>query len=121
VAAEAKATKRPSAVIEELELAPLAGVTPSGVEMRFVTPVQTEALKAQVREKISCSPLGFGAFVPRLFAEEVNDMLVAKFPTEGFALALLAGVVPSDVEIKNVVGTHVVLAGAPSQVSRTNT
>ena len=105
--------------IEDSELAPSAGVTPSGVEISVVLAVQV--LSTQVlRWKISCAPLGFGAVAPRFDAVDVNETNNPVFDIEGFELAPLPGVTPSGVDTKKVVGVHD-SDTTPPHVSRRNT
>ena len=74
VAVDAKTMKRPLLMILDWELAPLAGVTPSGVETRDVMPWQLVTLAKQtLRRKISAALLGSGAVAPRLEAVEVKE------------------------------------------------
>jgi hypothetical protein len=57
---------------------------------------------------------------PRFFAVEAKDTKSPLVAMEGLALAPFAGVVPSPVEIRKVVGVHVPVVTA-RQVSRTKT
>jgi hypothetical protein len=108
VAVEAKATKRPSCEIAGWTLAPLAGVTPSGVEMRVVAIAQPAAAVTHVDvSKTSCAPLGLGAVAPRFVAVDSNETNRPVFAIAGCELAPLAGVTPSGEETRNVVGMHV--------------
>jgi hypothetical protein len=121
VPADVNAMKRP--VVPETAvcvLAPLAGVTPSGVETRSVSPIQVVIDVAQVRVNASASPLGFGAVAPRFRAVDTNATTDAELEIDGAELGPFPGVVPSGVETRNVIGEHVVLA-TPPHVSRTNT
>jgi hypothetical protein len=116
VPVDEKATKRPSLEIVGSMLAPSAGVTPSGVETRFVAGTQVLPLVPIVvtqvdRSKISLAPPGLGAVAPRLLAEEANATKSPVLPMAGFELAAFPGVVPSAVETRYVVGTHPVEAG----------
>ena len=116
VPVEENATKRPSLEIAGSMLAPSAGVTPSGVETRFVAGTQVLPLVPIVvthveRSKISAAPLGLGAVAPRLLAEDANATKSPSLPIAGFELAALPGVVPSAVETRYIVGTHPVEAG----------
>ena len=110
---------RPVLEIDDSELAPSAGVTPSGVDTRVVLGVQVFAMQV-LRSKISCAPSGFGAVAPKFVAADVNETNVPFSVTAGWELAPLPGVVPSGVDIKKVVGVHVVDARLP-HVSRRNT
>jgi len=101
-------------------LAPFAGVTPSGVDMRSVSPVQEVNCVAHVRVKTSASPLGFGAVAPRFRAVDTNAIKDAAVEIDGAELGPLPGVLPSGVETRNVVGEHVVVA-TPPHVLRTKT
>jgi len=115
---ETNAIKRPSSVIADSELEPFAGVAPSGVEASDVTAVQLVKAFTQLRTNISSAPAGFGAVAPRFVAVEVN--VTKSTPAEataGFALGPLAGVAPSGVETRKVVGAHVDDVW-PLQVSR---
>ena len=108
---DAKATKRPSLEIAASALAPSAGVTPSGVETRFVAGTQVlplaEIVVTQVeRSKISAALLGLGAVAPRLLAEEANATKSPSLAIAGLELAPVPGVVPSAVETRYVVGIH---------------
>jgi hypothetical protein len=116
---DAKATNRPSEVIDDSPLVPSAGVTPSNEEISWVAPTQPEevSLTQVLRRNTSDDPSGFGAEVPRLEAEDVNDTNSPSFATDGFALAAFAGVVPSAVEASTVVAVHPVVA--PLHVSLT--
>ena len=119
VPAEVKAMKRPFVPeVAVCVLAPFAGVTPSGVDIRSVSPVHVVSSVAHVRENTSASPLGFGAVAPRLRAVDMNAITDAELEMDGSELGPFPGVVPSGVETKNVVGEHVVL-GTPPQVLRT--
>jgi hypothetical protein len=124
VAVEEKATKRPSLEIAGSMLAPSAGVTPSGVEIRLVAGTQVLLLEAIVvtqveRSKISGTPPGFGAVAPRLLAEDANATKSPVVPIAGWELAAFPGVTPSAVETRYVAGTHPVEAGGTVlQVSR---
>lgn len=116
VAVESKATKRPSFEIDGSALAPSAGVTPSGVEIKFVPVTQVLLLVPIVvtqveRSKISSAPPGLGAVAPRLLAEEANATKSPSLAIAGFELAAFPGVVPSAVETRYVVGVHPVDAG----------
>ena len=107
VAVDTKAMNRPSLVIADEELAPLAAVAPSGVEARVVTAVQVVKRLGQLRSNISCVPLGFGAVAPRFVAVEVNVTKIT--PDEaiaGLELEPLAGVTPSGVETRKDVGAQ---------------
>src|ERR1700735_1808 len=105
--------------IEDSELAPSAGVTPSGVETRVVLAVQVLSTHV-LRWNISCAPFGFGAVAPRFDAVDVNETNNPLSDTEGFELAPLPGVMPSGVDTKKVVGVHV-SDTTPPHVSRRNT
>jgi hypothetical protein len=121
VPAEVKAMKRP--FVPEVAvwvLAPFAGVTPSGVDTRSVSPVHVVSSIAHVRENTSANPLGFGAVAPRFRAVDTNAITDAALEIDGAELGPFPGVVPSGVETKNVVGEHVVL-GTPPHVLRTKT
>ena len=121
VPAEVKAMKRPFVPeVAVCVLAPFAGVTPSGVDTRSVSPVHVVSSVAHVRENTSASPLGFGAVAPRFRAVDTNAITDAALEIDGAELAPFPGVVPSGVETKNVVGEHVVL-GTPPHVLRTKT
>jgi hypothetical protein len=100
--------------ISDCELAPSAGVTPSGVETRSVNGVhELVVLPKEVthvyRTKISCEPDGLGAVAPRFVAEDANDTYKPVFDMDGYRLAAFPGVVPSGVETRYVVGTHAVV------------
>jgi len=101
-------------------LAPFAGVTPSGVDTRSVSPVHVVSRVAHVRENTSASPFGFGAVAPRFCAVDTNAITDAALEIDGAELAPFPGEVPSGVETRNVVGEHVML-GTPPQVVRTKT
>jgi hypothetical protein len=101
-------------------LAPFAGVTPSGVDMRSVSPAHVVSSVAHVRENTSANPPGLGAVAPRFRAIDTNATTDAPLESEGFELGPFPGVVPSGVETRKVIGEHVVLA-RPPHVSRTNT
>lgn len=119
VAVDTKAIKRPSLVIADSELAPLAGVPPPGVETSVVNAEQLVNAFTQLRTNISCAPPGFGAVAPRFVAVEVKE--TKSTPVEaiaGLELGPSAGVVPFEVETRNVVGAHVDVV-TPLQVSRT--
>jgi hypothetical protein len=121
VPADVNAMKRP--VVPEIAvcvLGPFAGVTPSGVEIRSVSPVHVVINVAHVRVKASASPLGFGAVAPRFRAFDTNAITDAALEIDGAELCPFPGVVPSGVETRNVIGEHVVLA-TPPHVLRTNT
>ena len=121
VPADVKAMKRPLAPeVAVCVLAPFAGVTPSGVDIRSVSPVHVVISVAHVRENTSANPLGFGAVAPRFRAVDTNAITDAALEMDGAELGPFPGVVPSGVETKNVVGEHVVL-GTPPQVLRTKT
>lgn len=121
VPAEVKAMKRPFVPeVAVCVLAPFAGVTPSGVDTRSVSPVHVVSSVAHVRENTSANPLGFGAVAPRFRAVDTNAITDATPPMDGAELGPFPGVVPSGVETKNVVGEHVVLE-TPPQVLRTKT
>jgi hypothetical protein len=121
VPAEVNAMKRPFVPeIAVCVLAPFAGVTPSGVDTRSVSPVQVVISVAHVRENTSASPLGLGAVAPRFRAVDTNTITDAALEIDGAELAPFPGVVPSGVETKNVVGEHVVLE-TPPHVLRTKT
>src|SRR5579864_118388 len=113
--------KRPlEAEVAVCVLAPFAGVTPSGVETRSVSPVHVVTNVAHVRVNASASPLGFGAVAPRFRAVDMNAITDAALEIEGAELGPFPGVVPSGVETRNVVGVQVVLT-TPPHVIRTNT
>ena len=119
VPAEVKAMKRP--FVPEVAvwvLAPFAGVTPSGVDTRSVSPVHVVSSVAHVRENTSANPPGLGAVAPKFRAVDMNAITDAELESDGAELGPFPGVVPSGVETKNVVGEHVVL-GTPPQVVRT--
>jgi hypothetical protein len=119
VPAEVKAMKRPFVPeVAVCVLAPFAGVTPSGVDTRSVSPAHVVSSVAHVRENTSASPLGFGAVAPRFRAVDTNAITDAAIEIDGAELGPFPGVVPSGVETKNVVGEHVVV-GAPPHVLRT--
>lgn len=121
VPAEVKEMKRPFVPeVAVCVLAPFAGVTPSGVDTRSVSPVHVVISVAHVRENTSASPFGFGAVAPRFRAVDTNAITDAALEMDGAELAPFPGVVPSAVETKNVVGEHVVLA-TPPHVLRTKT
>jgi hypothetical protein len=101
-------------------LAPFAGVTPSGVETRSVSPVHVVTTVAHVRVNASANPLGFGAVAPRFRAFDTNAITDAALEIDGAELGPFPGVVPSGVDTRNVIGEHVVLA-TPPHVFRTNT
>jgi hypothetical protein len=101
-------------------LAPFAGVTPSGVDMRSVSAVQLVTAVAHVRANVSANPPGFGAVAPRFLAVDTKATKSPPDAIEGAELAPLPGVVPSAVETRNVVGEQVVLV-TPLHVSRTKT
>lgn len=101
-------------------LAPLAGVTPSGVDTRSVSPVHVVTNVAHVRVNASARPLGFGAVAPRFRAADTNAITDAALEIEGAELGPFPGVAPSGVETRNVVGVQVVLT-TPPHVLRTNT
>jgi hypothetical protein len=105
--------------IDDSELDPSAGVTPSGVDTRVVLAVQ-ELSRQVLRWKISCAPFGFGAVAPRFDAIDVNETNKPLSATEGFELRPLPGVIPSGVDIRKVVGVHVCDV-RPLHVSRRNT
>jgi|ERR1700733_11842470 len=105
--------------IDDSELEPSAGVTPSGVDIRVVLAVQLFSTHV-LRWKISCAPFGFGAVAPRFDAVDVNETNKPFSDTEGFELGPLPGVVPSGVDTRKVVGVHVSDA-TPPHVSRRNT
>jgi hypothetical protein len=113
-----KATKRPVLEIAVCVLAPFAGVTPSGVDIRSVSPVHVVTCVAHVRAKASASLPGFGAVAPRLLAVDTKATNAPPDAIDGAELGPFPGVVPSGVETRKVVGEQVVL-GAPSHVSRT--
>lgn len=119
VPTEVKAMKRPSVPeVAVCVLAPFAGVTPSGVDTRSVSPVHVVSNVAHVRENTSASPLGLGAVAPRFRAVDTNAITDAELEMDGAELDPFPGVVPSGVETKKVVGEHVVLA-TPPHVLRT--
>lgn len=126
VAVDANATNRPVGEMADCTFVPLAGVAPSGVETSDVCPAQVLALKVHPRTKTSDRPPGLGAVASRFLAVEVKETNSPLVAIEGFALAPFAGVIPSEVEIRNVVGAQapvvpVVVVVSPRQVSRTNT
>jgi hypothetical protein len=116
---EANATNWPVLEIDDSELAPSAGVTPSGVEIRIVLAVQVFETHV-LRWKISFVPLGFGAVAPRFDAIDVNETNKPPSDTAGFELGPFPGVIPSAVDTRKVVGAHV-WDGKPPHVSRKNT
>ena len=74
VAVEAKATKRPSVVIDDSPLAPSAAVVPSGVEIKFVKVAQPPTPVTQVpRSNTSGAPFGLTAVWPRFVALDVKE------------------------------------------------
>jgi hypothetical protein len=107
--------------IDDSELAPSASTTPSGVEIRVVFAVQVFSTHV-LRRKISCAPFapGFAVALSRFDAVEVNETNEPVSDTEGFELGPLAGVFPSGVDIRKVVGVHDPDT-TPSHVSRRNT
>ena len=116
VPVEANATNLPVLEIEDSELAPSAGVTPSGVDIRVVFAVHS-SVRQVLRSKTSCAPSELGAVAPRFVATDVNDTYNPLEAVEGLELAPLPGVVPSGVDIKYVVPVQVVPV-TPLQVSR---
>ncbi len=121
VPVDVNAIKRPlEPEVAVCVLAPFAGVTPSGVDIRSVSPMHVVSSVAHVRENTSASPLGFGAVAPRFRAFDTNAITDAALEMEGAELGPFPGVVPSGVETRNVVGVQVVLA-TPPHVFRTNT
>lgn len=116
---EVKAMKRPfEPEVAVCMLAPFAGVTPSGVDTRSVSPVHVVSSVAHVREKTSANPLGLGAVAPRFRAVDTKAITDAALEIDGAELGPFPGLVPSGVETRNVVGEHVVL-GTPPHVLRT--
>jgi hypothetical protein len=113
-----KATKRPVLEIAVCVLAPFAGVTPSGVDIRSVSAAQVVTCVAHERVKASANLPGFGAVAPRLLAVETKATKAPLDAIDGAELGPFPGVVPSGVETRKVVGEQVVL-GTPSHVSRT--
>lgn len=105
--------------IDDSALAPSAGVTPSGVEIRLVLAVQVFSTQ-ELRWKISSAPLGFGAVAPKFDAIDVNETNDPEADIEGFELTPFPGVIPSGVDIKKVVGVHD-SETTPPHVSRRNT
>jgi len=122
-AVEAKATKRPFAMVLEVHallmvvvtlpqadsadctLGPSAGVVPSGVEISVVTPTQVLVVLVIVvmqvpRSKISDWALGFGAVDPRFDAVEVKETKSPSSEMEGLKLSPLPNVTPSGVETR---------------------
>lgn len=121
VPAEVKAMKRPFVPeVAVCVLAPSAGVTPSRVETRSVSPLHVVSSVAHVRENTSASPMGLGAVAPRFRAVDTNAITEATPPMDGAELGPFPGLIPSGVETKKVVGEHVVL-GTPPHVLRTKT
>jgi hypothetical protein len=114
VALEAKATKRPLLEIADSLLSPSAGVVPSGVETRLVAgahvlPVVPMVVTHVALMKISFTGPGLGA--PRLGADDVNETKSPWLAMAGCELGPSAGVVPSSVDTRYVVGVQELLAG----------
>ena len=114
------ATNLPLFEIAVCVLAPLAGVTPSIVEMRSVSPVHVVTCVAQLRTNASARPVALGAVAPRFRDIETNATYNPPDPIDGAELGPSPGVIPSRLETRSVVGEQVVL-GTPPHVSRTNT
>jgi hypothetical protein len=96
---DANAINLPVLEIEDSELAPSAGVTPSGVDIRVVFAVHS-SVKHVLRSKISSAPFELGAVAPKFVATDVNETYNPLEAVEGFELAPLPGVVPSGVDIR---------------------
>ena len=122
-AVEAKATKRPFAIVVSVhaelttvvtlpqaesvdsKLGPSAGVVPSGVEISVVTCTQVLVVLVIVvtqvpRSNISDWPLGFGAVDPRFEEVEVKETKSPSSEIEGLELSPLPNVTPSGVETR---------------------
>jgi hypothetical protein len=104
---DAKATKRPSGEIADCVLAPFAGVVPSLLEMSCTVWTQPEAAVTHVDvSKTSEYRLGFELGDGRFVAAEEKETNSPVFAIAGSELGPSAGVEPSGVETKYVVGTH---------------
>src|ERR1700733_9995846 len=99
VAADAKATKRPLTMV-------LA-----------VHAVLVMVVMQVPRSNTSDWALGLGAVEPRFDAVEVNATKSPSSEMEGFELGPLPAVVPSGVDTRYVVGTHVSLGAVVTMVA----
>jgi hypothetical protein len=116
VPVDANTINRPVFEIEDSELAPSAGVSPSGVDIRVVLAVHS-SVRHVLRSNTSWSPNVLGALAPRFVATDVNETYNPLVAVEGFELAPLPGVVPSGVDIRYVEPVQVVPV-TPLHVSR---
>ena len=118
VAAELKATNRPSRLIFGVLLAPFGSMPSGPVDTRVVVGTQPAAAPTQVsRTKMSVTP--FASPRTRLFASEAKATNLPFALTEGLRLAPFGSVPSKPTETGMVTGEQ--LAGAPWQVSRRKT
>ena len=110
VAAESKATKRPSGLMEGEALAPLASIPSGPTDRRVVAGVQPDETPIQVsRRKMSATPLA--SPMTRLFASEANATNRPFALIDGERLAPFGSVPSKPTETRVVAGVHP--AGAP--------
>ena len=100
-------------------LAPLAGVTPSGVDTRSVSGAHVVIRVGQARRNASGSPVGLGADAPKFVEVETKATKAAPDAMDGLELAPLPGVTPSAEDTRKVVGEQVTVT-TPLHVSQTN-
>ena len=101
----------------------MAGVAPSGVEIRNVSGEQVFVVEPSVVTQVLLSKTcgmrpGLGAVAPKLEAAEVNETYKPSAEIDGFELGWFPGVTPSAVETRYVVAAQALVGVAPLHVER---